>query len=85
MECFVRMLAAGLGLSADIVAPVLREASGGSADAFEQLRAFGLTYSELAAHGARVGSSGAPLLDSPVNVDRAFVAVCRVIWWRFGG
>lgn len=85
MDCFVRMLAAGLGLSADAIRPVLEHASIGSSDAFEQFRAFGLTFAELAAHGARVDPSGAPLLDSPVNVDRAFVAVCRVIWGRFGG
>lgn len=85
MDCFVRMLANGLGLSTDVIRPVLQCASTGSPEAFEQLRTIGITFAELAAHGARVGPSGHPLLDSAVNVDRAFVSVCRVIWGRFGG
>lgn len=84
-EVFSRMLARGMGLPVDVVSPVLCELASGSADAFEQVRAFGITLAELAAHGARVTPSGSLMLDSASNVDRAFVSVCRVIWGRFGG
>lgn len=79
------MLARGQGLPVDVVSPVLRELVSGSAEAFEQVCAFGITLAELAAHGARVTPSGGLMLDSASNVDRAVVAVCRVIWGRYGG
>lgn len=83
---FVRMLAEGNGKTIEETENLLFHVSHGGGFGAPFLPEWGITSAQLAAHGARVkGSDGSILVDTPDNLDRALVALCRVIWGRFGG